>query len=269
VATRKTVHSKERPGALIVAGPNGTGKSTLAEEFAKQRRHVLISADKIALEFSPSLQPRSMRSTAGRAYYEAIAECVAHKTPLVVETTLAGRGFLKPLRSLQAAGYLTSIAFLLLDSEEACLARVLERVQKGGHDVPEADVRRIFRRSTANFWNVYRHLVDSWHLLYNGGTRFREIALGSRDGVIAVRDDQHFGLLLSIAGADHESVVPPPEESAPFILASSLLWAGNRGARTAQETSRKAGVSNVYVLDGILQYEVTEGKLSPHAPHAN
>jgi predicted ABC-type ATPase len=37
-------------------------------------------------------------------------------------------------------------------------------VQGGGHDLPEADVRRRFDRGRDNFFTVYRSLADRWRL---------------------------------------------------------------------------------------------------------
>ena len=39
------------------------------------------------------------------------------------------------------------------------VARVAERVRKQGHDVPENDIRRRYRRSIKNFWTIYRELA--------------------------------------------------------------------------------------------------------------
>jgi len=251
---------------LIVAGPNGTGKSTLAEEHAKHARVPLISADRIAYALSSPSDVQGVRVSAARAYYRAIDDCIERGASFVVETTLAGRGFLRPLGLMRRSGYLTSVAFLFLDSEEACLARVRERVRKGGHDVAEPDVRRVFRRSAGNFWNLYRRRVDTWHLLYNGGTRFREIALGTATGLVAVRDDELLDLFLDYARASRETIVNPPAENLAFLRANELLRAGNRAARRAQEESRRARVPNVYVLDGILQYEVAKGRFRATDP---
>ena len=49
------------------------------------------------------------------------------------------------------------------------LARVKERVAKGGHDVAEAVVRWRFGRSVRNFFVEYRRLADSWYLFDNSG----------------------------------------------------------------------------------------------------
>jgi predicted ABC-type ATPase len=56
------------------------------------------------------------------------------------------------------------------------LARIAQRVRQGGHDVPEDDVRRRYRRGIANFLNVYRALADSWVVFDNSGPWPREIA---------------------------------------------------------------------------------------------
>jgi predicted ABC-type ATPase len=49
------------------------------------------------------------------------------------------------------------------------LTRVSRRVSLGGHDIPEATVRRRFGRSLQNFFSHYRLLADSWILFDNSG----------------------------------------------------------------------------------------------------
>ena len=86
------------------------------------------------------------------------------------ETTLSGRRYLGLIRELKKAGYQVHIFFLWLPTVEMALSRIKDRVLHGGHDVPEADVRRRFDRSNRNFISQYRPLADSW-LLYNGAVR--------------------------------------------------------------------------------------------------
>ncbi len=50
--------------------------------------------------------------------------------------------------------------------------------RKGGHHVPEEDIRRRYYRSKDNFWNQYRQLADNWLLIYNADEGFQEVALG-------------------------------------------------------------------------------------------
>jgi len=62
------------------------------------------------------------------------------------ETTLSGKGHLQVVRGLKRRGYEVHIFYLWVPSPELTLARIKERVLRGGHDVPEAIVRRRFGR---------------------------------------------------------------------------------------------------------------------------
>jgi len=61
------------------------------------------------------------------------------------------------------------IIFLNLPAVEIAVARVAARVAQGGHDVPEAAIRRRFRSGFDNFHRLYRPLVDAWVLYDNSG----------------------------------------------------------------------------------------------------
>ena len=85
------------------------------------------------------------------------------------ETTLSGRGYMALLRQLKAKGYEIHIFFLWVNTVDLALSRVQERVSRGGHDVPEAVVRRRFDRSMRNFLGHYRQLASRWLLFDNSG----------------------------------------------------------------------------------------------------
>lgn len=44
-------------------------------------------------------------------------------------------------------------------------------MKEGGHNVPEADIRRRFDKSWTNFCNLYRPLADQWIVFDNSGVR--------------------------------------------------------------------------------------------------
>ena len=98
--------------AVVVAGPNGAGKSTTA--------------------------PALVRDLMG--------------IPTFVDAELASRTFAPWLRKLkEREGYRVSIVYLWLPSPEHAIARVRDRVLHGGHDVPEAVIRRRYHRGLNNF----------------------------------------------------------------------------------------------------------------------
>jgi predicted ABC-type ATPase len=79
---------------------------------------------------------------------------------------------------------------------------VQERDRKGGHSIPDDDVRRRFHRTLANYWRLYRKIADNWSLIYNAGNGFQTVAIGDMDGY-SLRDTflfQRFLQLIEEAG---------------------------------------------------------------------
>ena len=130
-----------------------------------------------------------------------LSTALAASESLVVESTLAGRTLRHTIRHARSVGFLITIVYLYLDDEDACVERVKERVQKGGHSVPEIDVRRRFWRSLRNFWALYRPLADHWLLVYNSDRQPSDVAIGTGDD-ISVRDEELFTLFQQLIGND-------------------------------------------------------------------
>ncbi len=83
------------------------------------------------------------------------------------ETTLSGRSHARWLRDLQTAGYRTQLVFLSLPSAELAVARVADRVRRGGHHVSDTVVRRRFAAGVRNLFSVYMEVVDAWTIYDN------------------------------------------------------------------------------------------------------
>jgi predicted ABC-type ATPase len=66
--------------------------------------------------------------------------------------------------------------FLWLPSADLAIERIVDRVRKGGHNIPEEVVRRRFHKGLNNFIRVYRPLLDSWFIMDNSGETPRMIA---------------------------------------------------------------------------------------------
>jgi predicted ABC-type ATPase len=104
---------------------------------------------------------------AGRLVLNEIDLFAQHRADFGFETTLSGRSYLRLIRRLKDQGYAVHFFFLWLSRVDLALSRIEARVLQGGHDVPEADVRRRFDRSIKNFLESYRPLGDSWYLFDN------------------------------------------------------------------------------------------------------
>jgi predicted ABC-type ATPase len=166
---------------MVIAGPNGAGKTTFAREFLPNEAHcpVFINADLIAAGLSP-FSPEQVAIKAGRLMLETMDEYAAQGLDFAFETTLSGRGYARRFQHWQGQGYLISLYFLRLDSPELAIARVAERVRQGGHHVPEAVIRRRFRKGMDLFETVYRPMVDEWMLFDNSGEQPELLEWGQR-----------------------------------------------------------------------------------------
>lgn len=187
------------PEAIVVAGPNGSGKTTFALEYLQHYWRPYLSADAIAEELGASAE--EVRIEAGKRFLRGVLEEIEEKHSFLVESTLSGRTFQNAIHRMTQSGYEVTVVFVFLSSADACVARILERVRKGGHAVPESDIRRRFSRSIINFWRMYRPLVNHWYLYHNGGAQFLQVAFGE-PGVIEVCDEVIFGRFLEIAEGD-------------------------------------------------------------------
>jgi predicted ABC-type ATPase len=66
-------------------------------------------------------------------------------------------------------GYRVELFFLSLPTADIAVERVAQRVRQGGHDIPEATIRRRFDAGKRLFAEVYQPLVDQWILYDNAG----------------------------------------------------------------------------------------------------
>jgi predicted ABC-type ATPase len=152
----------------IIAGPNGSGKTTFAKRFLPNYADCthFINAELIAQGLSP-FSPVVAAMKAGRIVLKEIGDFSNRGVSFAFETTLSGKTYLTLLKKLKAKGYLIHLFFLWIPSPSLALERIKDRVRSGGHHVPAADVKRRFGRSVKNFFGPYQSLLDSWMLFDN------------------------------------------------------------------------------------------------------
>lgn len=189
----------KRKELIVVAGANGTGKTTFANEYVGEHGVSYIGADAIAQSISAS-DPTKVRILAGKQFAAEVNSHLGGNKSFLVESTLSGQTFRKTLKQAQDAQFRIVIFYLFVDSPETCLTRIEQRVRKGGHHVPEADVRRRFARSLTNFWNTYRNMADNWIVMYNAPHELCDVVAGSREAS-SIRDTAWFARFRSLLEA--------------------------------------------------------------------
>jgi predicted ABC-type ATPase len=165
---------------VVIAGPNGAGKSTTAPAVLRNALRVneFVNADTIAAGLS-AFSPDTVAIKAGRVMLERVRELAREGRDFAFETTLASRTFAPWLKTLQSHGYTFHLVYLWLPTVELAVARVAERVRRGGHAVSEDVVRRRYDRSLTNFFGLYSGFADSW-LMVNNSVRPRPRVVAKR-----------------------------------------------------------------------------------------
>ena len=146
--------------------------------------------------------PETASFRAGRLVLNEIDLLAQHRADFGFETTLSGRSYLRLIRRLKNQGYAVHFFFLWLSGVDLALSRIKDRVSEGGHDVPEADVRRRFDRSIKNFLELYRPLGDSWFLFDNSLRTPAAIALEEHGRLRIIKPDTYKALVAQYGKPD-------------------------------------------------------------------
>lgn len=188
-----------KKNVYIIAGPNGSGKTTFAKLFLPDyvKCPNFVNADLIAQGLAP-FEPRSAAIKAGKLVLREIHEYARRGLDFAFETTLSGKSYANLLSELKSKGYALHLFFLWIPSPELAIARIKDRVAEGGHYVPPEDVRRRFVRGLRNFFKMYESVLDSWVLIDN--SRSKPILIAKRrNGDREVIDSKTFELIQKIA----------------------------------------------------------------------
>jgi predicted ABC-type ATPase len=171
----------ESPTLLLIGGCNGAGKTTFARRLLPAEGiDRFLNADELARGLSP-LKPELMAIRAGRLLLEEARRLIDTRCSFGLESTLSGKTYARLIEEAKAAGFFIMLHFLVVPSPDVSIERVAQRVRKGGHHVPDADIHRRFRRSVENFLQVYVPLADSWKVWDNEGDAMRGLAASEKD----------------------------------------------------------------------------------------
>ena len=142
-----------RPRLMVVAGPNGSGKTTITERGLAHTWFAgceYINPDNIARDdFGGWNDPASVLAAANAAQARR-ESCLAQGRSLAFETVFSGADKPEFIRLCRRAGFFCRLFFVGTSDPTINAARVAKRVMNGGHDVPIAKIIARYFKSVAN-----------------------------------------------------------------------------------------------------------------------
>ena len=153
----------------IIGGVNGCGKSSLTGALKAERSDLglIIDVDKLAAQLGSPVE-------GGKAAVRKIDECLEKGISFTQETTLSGARTERTIRRAKERGYTIRLYYIGLDTLEESLGRIRNRVAKGGHDIPKADVERRFSTRFADVLRILPYCDEA--RFFDNDNGFVEVA---------------------------------------------------------------------------------------------
>ena len=150
------------PRIYVLAGVNGAGKSSVGGAAFRAFGADYFNPDEAARSLraaNPVLPQAEANAQAWQQGKRLLERAIADGLDFAYETTLGANTMPRLLRAAAQKGVEIFVWYAGLSSPELHIARVKARVMKGGHDIPEADIRRRYQHSRLNLIHLLPHLA--------------------------------------------------------------------------------------------------------------
>ena len=186
-----------KPVLIVIAGPNGSGKTSttrlvIKHEWAEQC--VYINPDEIA-------QSKFGNWNDANAVRQAVEYCDAWREQLlnehkdfIFETVLSSDAKVDFLQRAKEAGYFIRMFFICTETPAINAARIAKRVMEGGHDVPISKIISRYEKAIVNAIKVARFADRAYFYDNSIDNQNAQILFRTTDGKFAKRYIEHLPL---------------------------------------------------------------------------
>lgn len=144
---------KRKPELIVIAGPNGSGKTTVTQQFLHHEWSdgvVYINPDHVAEDIFGDWNSQDSVLKAANYCAEWREKCLKEKTSFVFETVFSAEDKIDFILRAKKAGFFIRIFFISTDSPTINAARIAHRVMEGGHSVPIDKIITRYYKSILN-----------------------------------------------------------------------------------------------------------------------
>lgn len=162
----------------IIAGVNGVGKSSFTGVLSGLSNNLGAIID--TYNITARLGGKALLG--GKEAIRRINECLDKGVSFTQETTLSGSYTLNTIKRAMDKDYYIRLFYIGVNTAEESLKRIKNRVEKGGHDIPAADVQRRYAKRFDDLAKVLPY-CNEVHL-YDNENGFVEKAEYKNGGLI-------------------------------------------------------------------------------------
>lgn len=144
---------ERRPTLCVIAGPNGSGKTTTTEQLLSNEwgaDSLYINPDNIAQEEFGDWNDQEAVLKAARRATEIRYECLEQQRDFVFETVFSAPEKLEFLKKAHDAGFFIRLFFVCTENPKINAARIAQRYLNGGHEVPISKIVSRYFKSLEN-----------------------------------------------------------------------------------------------------------------------
>ena len=145
--------TNHRPILIIIAGPNGSGKTTITSRILHHEwleDSVYINPDQVAQDRFGDWNSAEAVRQAAEYCANWRKRCLTERESMIFETVFSADDKLDFIRRAKQAGFFIRLFFVCTESPMINAARIAGRVMKGGHDVPIAKIISRYQKSIIN-----------------------------------------------------------------------------------------------------------------------